>query len=309
VAIADAGSRNGTSVDGHRLADGEQRDLRPENHVEVGRSLLQVRPIVVADDAFARNGRPHVDFNRGPRVVAIPRSATVEVEPPPARPGRARLPLVTSVAPLGLGVAMFLIVGEPTMLLFSALTPVMAVSSFLSDRRSGHKDYRQRLAVFRGRASRLDAELQAARDEEVAERRGAAPDAATLATRATRHLPSLWERRRDDEDCLRLRLGTADQSANLTVSFPDGGDPHEREPVEARIRASARLPSVSRRSAGSASAAILRRATRSAAGSSPKPPSSTARASSSAARSCRRSGRRSRGAGCRGCRTPLRRAR
>jgi S-DNA-T family DNA segregation ATPase FtsK/SpoIIIE len=244
ASVADAGSSNGTAVDGRRLGDGERVLLGPGDHVEVGRSLLRVRPAARTDDTVARAHGARIDFNRMPRMAAAFEPAVVEVAPPPDRPGGVRLPLAASIGPLVLGVVMFVVIKQPTMLLFSALTPIMAVSSYISDRRGGRKAYASRLAVFRARAAQLDGELRGLRVDEIAARRRTAPDPATLAAVAARHLPELWERRRGDDDFLSLRLGIADQPAAFIVKFPDGGEAAEREPVESAIRQSVVLPAI-----------------------------------------------------------------
>ncbi len=40
--VRDLGSRNGTAVEGHRLADGEVRNIRPGELIEAGRSAFRV---------------------------------------------------------------------------------------------------------------------------------------------------------------------------------------------------------------------------------------------------------------------------
>jgi S-DNA-T family DNA segregation ATPase FtsK/SpoIIIE len=244
ASIADEGSSNGTAVDGRRLESGETRALGPEDHVEVGRSLLVVRPVTRADNTVVRSRDAQVEFNRMPRMARDAEPAVVDLAPPPARGGGPRLPLAASAGPLVLGVAMFAITKQPTMLLFSLLSPVMAVSTFVSDRRGGRKAYASQLAAFHAAAGRVTDEVPRMRAAEVTARRAEAPDPAAIAARAVRHLPELWERRRDDEDFLWLRLGTADQPAAFTVAFGEGGEASEREPVERLVAEQRALASV-----------------------------------------------------------------
>ena len=244
AAVADEGSSNGTAVDGRLLEAGEERVLGPHDHVEVGRSLLIVRPVSRTDVSIARHRVAQVEFNRMPRMARTAEPAVVDLAAPPGRNGGPRLPLAASIGPLVLGVAMFAITQQPTMLLFSLLSPVMAFSTFVSDRRGGRKAYASQLAAFHDSSKRVVADLPRLRATEVSARRAEAPDPATLAARAVRHLPDLWERRRDDDDFLWLRLGTADQPASFAVQFGDGGEPAEREPVERQIEEHRRLASV-----------------------------------------------------------------
>jgi S-DNA-T family DNA segregation ATPase FtsK/SpoIIIE len=244
AAVADFDSRNGTAVDGERLEEGAERPLDPGDQVEIGRSLLSVRPAARTDEEVARRRGARIEFNRMPRMSTALQPESIEFSPPPERPAGARLPMAAALGPLALGVAGVAIMHEPAMLLFAALTPVMAVSTYISDRRGGRKTYASRLAAFRAQAVGIEKRLAAARAREIEMRRMLSPDPAALAVRATRHLPELWERRRQDADFLSLRLGTADQPAALGVSFPAGGEAHEREGVETRIRRVATLPAV-----------------------------------------------------------------
>jgi S-DNA-T family DNA segregation ATPase FtsK/SpoIIIE len=244
AAVNDEGSANGTTVEGRRLVAGQAERLAPGAQVEAGRTLFEIHaPLRHERTAFrARAGR--IDFNRGPRMAATYEPKALELQPPPARPRGPRLPLAASLAPLALGVVMFIVVKQPAMLLFSALTPVMAVSSYVSERRGGRRAHARDLQAFRERVARLETEIDAMREQEIAARRAAAPDPARLAVRAVEHGQDLWERRRDDSDFLTLRLGTADQPAAFSVTLKEGGDVEERARAEALVAHGTMLPSV-----------------------------------------------------------------
>ncbi|GAA4237195.1 FtsK/SpoIIIE domain-containing protein [Actinomadura meridiana] len=79
--------------------------------------------------------------------------------------------------------------------------------------RRAAKDYERRAAEF-------DAELERLRREDEAERRALHPDPAEILLTATGPRRRLWERRRDDPDVLRLRVGLADLPAHIE---PTGG--------------------------------------------------------------------------------------
>jgi S-DNA-T family DNA segregation ATPase FtsK/SpoIIIE len=156
ASVTDAGSRNGTLVEGVALPAGEARQLRADELVQAGRTLLAVEvPERAAPDLpVDRTGR--TPFNRPPRVQRSLEPATRPFPAPPGDPQRSRLPLGASLIPLALGVVLYLVTKLPTMLLFSLLSPVMAISTFVEDRRSGRKgfernsrEYRRRLAALR----------------------------------------------------------------------------------------------------------------------------------------------------------------
>jgi DNA segregation ATPase FtsK/SpoIIIE, S-DNA-T family len=232
VTVADCGSRNGTAVEGVALAAGEPRTLRPGELVQAGRTLLELEPALEPAPAAAVDRDGSIPFNRPPRVNRPLRRAERPFEAPPGDPHRTRVPLGASLVPLALGLGLYAFTHLPTMLFFAALTPVMAVSTVVEDRRSGKRGFARQARRYRERLVELDAELQAERGSEVAARRAAAPSAAELVRRAVARLPSLWERRGTDADFASLRVGSADLPAFLSVGVQPGGNEALRAEAE-----------------------------------------------------------------------------
>jgi S-DNA-T family DNA segregation ATPase FtsK/SpoIIIE len=118
------------------------------------------------------------------------------------------------------------------MLFFAALTPVMALSTFIEDRRSGRRGFAKSSREFHERLGRLRDELDDERAREVGTRRESAPAAPELLRRAATHGAALWERRPSDPDFLSLRLGSAEQRSTLAVRIDPGGSEQLREEAE-----------------------------------------------------------------------------
>ncbi|HZC31109.1 MAG TPA: FtsK/SpoIIIE domain-containing protein, partial [Gaiellaceae bacterium] len=152
---------------------------------------------------------------------------------PPDTPQRGRLPLGASLIPLALGLGLYFLTRVPTMLFFSALSPVMAVSTYVEDRRGGRKGFERKSREYRERLAKLADELAAECADEVRDRRAGAPAAAALIERAHRVDPSLWERRAGDPDFLSSRVGSADAPSLLTVRIDPGGSEELRQEAEA----------------------------------------------------------------------------
>ena len=74
-------------------------------------------------------------------AMAVNEATSVEVDMPvePKAAERKPLPLIGAIAPLVVGVAMFLLSHNPSFLLFTLLSPVMLVGGYMSDRRQGKK--------------------------------------------------------------------------------------------------------------------------------------------------------------------------
>ena len=163
-----------------------------------------------------------------------PREEAIRPFPaPPADPQRARLPFGASLLPLGLGVGLYLVTGIPTMLLFAALSPMMAVSTYIEDRRSGRKGFERRSREYHALLAEARDELEAERGAELRRRHEASPSAVELLRRARTLDSQLWERRPGDPDFLELRLGVGTGPALLRLQVDRGGNEELRREAEA----------------------------------------------------------------------------
>ena len=232
ASAVDAGSTNGTAIDGLRLRDDERRLLGPDDLLEIGRSLVGVRRYRRPDATIVATRGSRIAFNRPPRVSRAFEPATFRVDAPPQAPRGMRFPLVASVVPLLMGVALWVLMRSPLMLAMAVFSPVMMAASAIGDRRNGRREHAAQRTSFEARVDELERSLADARATEVADRRAAAPDAAELAARARRRLPELWERRPADGDFLDVRVAIADQASVTAVAFADGGDAALRGRVE-----------------------------------------------------------------------------
>jgi DNA segregation ATPase FtsK/SpoIIIE, S-DNA-T family len=242
VEVLDKASSNGTSVDGVELPANEPRPLAPGEIVQAGRTLFEVVPPARAASALSVEPDGSIPFNRPPRVHRPLQPATRPFPPPPSEPYRSRLTMAASLVPLVLGVGLYLVTKLPTMLLFAALSPVMALATFIEDRRSGRRGFARDAREYRLRVAGLRDELALERARELDRRRSAAPAAPELLRRALDREPGLWERRPDDPDFLSLRLGTAEQPAKLTVKLEQGGQEQLRQEVEELAGWYAKIP-------------------------------------------------------------------
>ncbi len=232
IQISDLGSRNGSAVEGRTLAGDVQ--LAPDDgaQIEIGRSVItfsRATPPILRAGAV-RDGA--TVFNRPPRIVDPYRAPRIELEAAPPEASRVRLQVGAAILPLALGGAFAAILKQPALLLSMLLSPATLLWSYISERRSGRRLFRQNEARYAKRLEALAEELEQARTRESVARRAAAPDAAELTARALEMRPELWERRPANEDFLSLRIGVADLPAELSVETPAG----DREPPPARTQ-------------------------------------------------------------------------
>jgi S-DNA-T family DNA segregation ATPase FtsK/SpoIIIE len=242
ITVADLGSRNGTLLEGATVTDAEE--VPPGAVVRAGRTLLTVSTSEHVADSHKVGREGTIAFNRPPRVHRPLDRAQRPFPAPPDTAQRSRLPLGASLIPLALGIGLYLATKWPMMLLFATLSPLMALSTYLEDRRSGRKGFEQRRREYRERLVRLRDELEAERGRELEARRAEAPSAAVLLRRAQTLDARLWERRPGDPDFLDLRLGSADRPSLLSIQLERGGSPELRGEVDEVASWYATVPSV-----------------------------------------------------------------
>ena len=179
-----------------------------------------------------------------------------------------------AVLPVLLGVAMAYFLHQIYLLAMCALSPVMLLGTFATDRRHGRRSYSQQMADYAEHKARIEADAQRALDAERVQRRADCPDPAVVLTIASGPRRRLWERRRTDPDYLLLRVGTADLPSAVELADPTQ-DEHRRQVIWDVPDAPVSVPLAERGVLGVAGPGTRRAA--SAAGWSPRRLSCTAR--------------------------------
>ncbi len=214
ASVTDLGSTNGTTVDGEPVGPAGA-SLPPGAVLRVGQSSL----LLVAADAPPAPLHPAADgrlaFTRPPRLRPPVPLVQVVVPAPPAERERHPLPVLAVLAPLVLGVVMWQVTGSTTFLLFTLLSPVLVIGNVVTERRSGTRRTRRERALWTSQRQVAESTLRAAVRADEKARHAACPDPAETMLTALGPRPRLWERRRDDDDLLDLRLGLADQPARV----------------------------------------------------------------------------------------------
>jgi S-DNA-T family DNA segregation ATPase FtsK/SpoIIIE len=234
--VEDLASTNGTWVDGDRI--NAPTALRSGGLLRVGDTTLQLVPPAEPTVPVAATGDGLLAFNRPPRMRQPQRVVQVLVPAPPPDGERNPIPVLAVVAPLALGIVMWRVLGNASFLLFTLLSPLMVVGNVVTERRSGRRRSRRQRALWRAERDVADRLLAEAVRADEQERRAAAPDPAGVLLTALGPRPRLWERRRDDDDLLDLRLGLADQPARVEVDgdVPEGAATARSVPVVLPLR-------------------------------------------------------------------------
>jgi len=213
-ALAPGVTLDGASLSGRRL-------LIPGQEIALTGAVATVR-VGRAPDAVVEPVENRYEIHRPPRLRPPVGEVVVELPAEPPPPVRQPIPWAASAIPIVMGVALYLFTGSALMLLFVALSPMMAAVNVVTSRRTGKIHHRHALAVYQEAKAEAEQALAASLDRERRDRLIAAPDAATIAATARGPRRELWERRRHHGDFLQVRLGLATLPATVrTVSAAD----------------------------------------------------------------------------------------
>ncbi len=224
LALEDCGSRGGTTVDG--LAVSGRRPLEPGSVISAGGTRLAVAIAPSADAALTPAGDGTLDFYRPPRMRAPVGFGRVAFPSDPRPPNRAPVQLFALLTPVLAAAAMALIAHQVAFLAIAGLTPLMGVGTLVTDRHRGRSSHRRQLDEYRQRLDDARSQLDGLLRDELRSLRDIHPDPGSALLRALMPSSRVWERRREDDDFLTLRVGTGAVPASVEVSGvpPGPGD-------------------------------------------------------------------------------------
>jgi S-DNA-T family DNA segregation ATPase FtsK/SpoIIIE len=212
VTVADLDSYNGTWLGGEAVV--EPTSLAGGETLRLGALELEVRAVVDDDRPLALDPRRHttaagtIPFNRPPRPAGPPALAELAAPAAPkAGQGKVPLSLIGILTPLVFAGAMFAYFRQVHFLLFSAMTPVMAIGNAIGSKRRGRRSDRGERERFARELGDLRRDLAERAEVERRRREAALPDPAEVMRRVTLPSTALWERRPAHGDFLHLRAG------------------------------------------------------------------------------------------------------
>ncbi|MGA3183115.1 MAG: FtsK/SpoIIIE domain-containing protein [Candidatus Dormibacteria bacterium] len=224
LALEDRGSRGGTTVDG--VAVSGRRPLEPGSVISAGGTRLAVAIAPSADAALTPAGDGTLDFYRPPRLRVPVGFGRVAFPSDPRPPNRAPVQLFAMLTPVLAAAAMALIAHQVVFLAIAGLTPLMGVGTLVTDRHRGRSSHRRQLDEYRQRLDDARSQLDGLLRDELRSLRDIHPDPGSALLRALMPSSRVWERRREDDDFLTLRVGTGAVPASVEVSGvpPGPGD-------------------------------------------------------------------------------------
>src|SRR3954447_11815366 len=226
--VTDLGSANGTYVDGAEATAAVE--IAPGTVVHAGAVAVELRG--AADDRpLGLDLRRHVGpsgavaFNRPPRLASAPAPAPVEVPSEPGDPPPAHFSIASTVGPLILAVVMVAITRDIRFALFSLLSPLIGIGTYVESRRRNTKTRAKDTREYASKLGELSGRVREAGELARARRRERSPAPAEVLRRAALPSMRLWERRPGHDDFLSLYAGLGDVAWQPPVESGAGKPP------------------------------------------------------------------------------------
>jgi DNA segregation ATPase FtsK/SpoIIIE, S-DNA-T family len=229
VEVADEGSTNGTKVDGAVLA--EPLVLKPGQRVMIGTTVLRVD---LHEGGLATAAKGAVLFNRPPRVWKPFAGSVVKLPSGVGPAPRLRIPKVSALAPLIMGLALYALTRRVETLMFMLMSPIIMIGSSLESRRGAHRDHADSVQRTYEDLHAVDIRLGSLVEEERTSREHEAPAVGELSLTVDQLGSRLWERSSDDDDFLRLRLGVGELPLRTSLEWTpiDRGIPDLHQAID-----------------------------------------------------------------------------
>ena len=202
IKLVDLGSVNGMLIAGREVS--RVRITEPCT-VTLGSVSLRVRagPPYTAEVEY----RSHQPVLSSPQLRPAVDTTPVELPTPPEPARPPRFPLLALIAPLMLGLVLFLTTRSPLSLVFVALSPLIMIGTWIDHRVSGRATERTRTSEYTNRLTDLAETVAAGNRHELHIHTTAFPAAQELLRFPHDNDARLWGRQRDHPDFLVLRCG------------------------------------------------------------------------------------------------------
>ncbi len=174
-----------------------------------------VRPGTVQTDSVA------IEFNRSPRVIARFDEQQFKAPKLPQHPEPSRFPIISMVAPLIMGVALFAATRSLMSLVFIGLSPLLMLGMYFDTKRQNRKKYEHEVQRFDDASNALAEALTERQRLERAVRLAETPALSEVVEAIHLLGPLLWTHRREHPSFLTVRLGLGDAPSRCRIELSD----------------------------------------------------------------------------------------
>jgi len=157
-------------------------------------------------------------YHRPPRFRPDLKTVKIGVPAEPKKGhGSGATMLLSAVVPMAMGGIMVYLTKQWIYSLFMLMSPVMVLGHWASGRKQRGGSHRRKMRAYTEQMAEVEAKLEQTRAADEKRRREDAMDPAQILLTATGPRRRLWERRADDPDQLRMRIGLFDGPAMIQL--------------------------------------------------------------------------------------------
>lgn len=218
VEVHDLNSANGVVVGDQRV---QRTGVGAGDDVVVGDTTLRIVQVRQPDTGMSET--TDIGFVRPPQLLARVGTPKVKVPQAPELPDRGRFPVLAMVAPLVMGVMMYVFTRQLMSVVFVALSPLLMIGNWIDLRWQERSVRRRGVEAFTAALEHMRGELEAHRSAEVSARRAQYPGIDVVVAAALRRDGLLWSRRPENPEFLRIRLGTGSDTSAVEFETGDPG--------------------------------------------------------------------------------------
>ncbi|MDO5498059.1 MAG: FtsK/SpoIIIE domain-containing protein [Propionibacteriaceae bacterium] len=215
VQVFDANSANGVFVGGVRVS---RTPLGPGDVVTVGGCTLAInhlRPLGVLTDTSTE-----FPVTRPPRVLVRSVGEKIKLPAVPTRPETGRFPWLAIILPVLIGAILFAVTRQLFTVLFVALSPLLLVGNWVSQRADIRAKLRQQTEAFGARLRAAEDRLVQAHTQERAEALAAHPSVEETIAALDSLGDLVWARRPEHPEFLQIRLGLGRVRPRAELELP-----------------------------------------------------------------------------------------
>jgi len=217
--IIDMGSTNGVMIGDTYVT---RAQLLPGDTIVIGDTEMEV----------TRESRTQADvpttssiaFTRSPRVVGPLPDDKVDIPSPPTQPQNRPFPRLALVAPVVLGITMYLVTGRLFTLIFVAMSPMLMLGSYFDQKSQNKRKLAQKRIEFDASIANTETTIAGLQEQERAARNQQSPSTAEILDSAELRGSLLWTRRPEHDGFLTARVGLGTIPTSLEITLPPAND-------------------------------------------------------------------------------------
>ena len=215
IEVVDMGSTNGVMLDDAFVT---RATLVQSDRIIIGDTALEISRIAAVQRTVPTAAT--VPFTRSPRVVPPLPEDEFELPAPPTKPQQRPFPRMALIAPVILGSTMFWITGNPTSLIFVAMSPLMMIGGYVDNRFNQGKQLKVKGEEFAGAVELAEGELIRAQAIEREARLAHFPSLEEVQEAIRACQSPMWTRRPEHQEFLEVRLGLGTVPSSLKLTMP-----------------------------------------------------------------------------------------